>query len=293
MNGKTWLRILGVFVVFMTGVGLVFGAAMLLGIGDQISNDPLARLIANLLLTVVVSGLIMVYGQTVGGVPVRAIRFDWDGRATRFALAATVVTLGIGAGYMLLLRQMAVFSFQVVVPSLATLLIGIVNELGVLHEEVHNRGYLFGLLQSHMGIGAMLLFGATYFALGHVPFKGLNFALFSNFLGGLVYGYLYLKSGSLSVSVVAHALHNLTTDLFLTGTNNGVSVGIASFQFADRLAPLQRMGFDLLLTIAILGLIYFFYGRGTRLLEPAPSLRSRWAETVPLVVTTPQAGIAH
>lgn len=293
MNLKVWLRLLGVFVVYMTGIGLVLGVAYLLGVGDLVTNDPLARMVANLVLAVVVSGLVLLYGQTIGGVPVARIRFGWNRRATLFTSAVVLVTLGTGAGYMLLMRQAGGLSFDVVMPALAALLIGVIGELGVLHEEVHNRGYLFGLLHEHMGIGAMLFFGAFYFALGHIPFKGLTILFFSNFLGGLVYGYLYLKSGSLSVAVVAHALHNLTTDLFLTGTDNGVSVGIASFHFVERLAPLTRMGFDVTLAVLVLTLIYWFYGRGSRILEPAPALRERWAVTSAPNVAMPSQTVAH
>lgn len=274
--GKIALRILGGILAFILGVGIVFGGVALLGLVNAVTNEPTPRMVADLGLALVVSGLVLLYAQTLGGVPIRAFSFTWDRRGIWLAVVAGIVTLGLAWGYVFILGQSGAHPLTVVMPPLGVLLIGVIGELGVIHEEVLARGYFLALLQQRYGIGWAIFVSAVLFSLTHVFFKKVDFLLVSHFLVGIGLAYMYIKSGSLWTPIVVHAFHNLATDLFVTGNDNGVSVGIAIFHFVTKLSVLERLGFDLLLALLMVGVTYLVYGRGTGLLEPAATLRHRW-----------------
>lgn len=274
---KLVLRILGGIFAFILGVGIVFGGIALLGQVNQVTNEPVARAVADLVLALVVSGLVLAYAQKWGGVPARAFAFTWPARGLLLVLVAGLATLALAAGYVFALGQTGAHPLTIVMPPLGLLLIGILGEFGVLHEEVLSRGYFLALLQRRYGVGWAIFLSAILFSLTHIFFKGVDFMLVGHFLVGIAFGYLYIKTGSLWTSIIVHAFHNLATDLFVTGNDNGVSLGIAVFHFTTKLSVLERFGFDILLTLLMLGIAYLLVGRGTPLLEPTPSLRQRWA----------------
>lgn len=275
--GKLLLRIIGVILLFLAGTGIVFGIIAALGLVQSVFDDPVTRTVADVALGLVVSGLVLFYAPRWGGVPLRAFAFTWDGRGLGLALVAGVATLALAAAYIYWLGQTGAHPLTFVVPSLPLLIIGFFGEFGALHEEVVNRGYILPLLEQRVGMGWALVIGAAIFSSTHIFFKGADFMLLTNFLAGLVFGYLYIKSGSLWTGVLVHVFHNFATDLFVTGNDNGVSLGIAAFHFANRLSAFERWGFDILLTLLTVGLTCLFYGRGAGWLEPAPRLRQRWA----------------
>ncbi|MER3482205.1 MAG: hypothetical protein C4332_02635 [Meiothermus sp.] len=271
---NTILRILGAELTFVLGTGVVFGLLLALRLGDAVLHDPLTRMWADLLLAAVLSGSFVLYGQKLGGVPARAFSFAFGPKDAVFALLAGILTLGLAAGYMLLISRSGAHPITAVAPSLGLLLIGFLGEFGVLHEEVLNRGYILPLLRSRYGTAWALLVSAVLFSLSHAIFKRVDFMLVSHFLVGIALGYMYLKSGSLTLTTTVHAFHNFAADLFLQGNNNGVSLGIGVFQFSAHLGALERLAFDLLLALATLGLTYWAYGRGTRFSEASARLPS-------------------
>ncbi len=284
---KMILRILGGYVTYFLAIGLVFGGIALLGAGDAVTNDPVGRMIAQLVLALVASGMILVYAQRWGGVPIQQIGFGFTGRDLLVGLLAMVVTVVLAWLYMTLLGRSGSHAYTVLWPSLTLFLIGLVGEFGALHEEVESRGYFLTLLQQPYGAALALFGSALLFALGHIPFKGVNWMLIANFFGGIGFGYLYLKSGSIWVGLMAHAAHNLATDLFFTGSNNGVSVGIALFHFDDKLTLAQRLPYDAILMLLMIAVAYLGYGWGTRLFAPSPRLALRWHAG--MASTTPAA----
>ncbi len=90
-------------------------------------------------------------------------------------------------------------------------------------------------------------------------------------LAGVVYGYVYLKSGSLWVAAGVHAAHNWGADLFLYS-----DLAPSVFAFTPALGLLEKTVFEVLLSLLMLGLIYVAYGRRTPFLEPSSRLRERW-----------------
>lgn len=276
MLAQTILQILGGVLVFVLGTGLVFGLLLALKLGDGVMHDPFTRMWADLLLAVVLAGLFLLYAQKLGGVPARAFSFTLSPKDALFSLVAGAITLGLAAAYLLWLSHTGAHPLKLVVPSLGLLLIGFIGEFGVLHEEILSRGYFFTLLQSRYGVGWALLASAVLFSLSHAFFKKVDFMLVGHFLVGISLGYMYLKSGSLLVTTTVHAFHNFAADLFLQGNNEGVSLGIGWFQFSSPLGAAERLAFDLVLALAMLGLTYWAYGRRSKLLEPSARLQSAW-----------------
>jgi len=270
------LQILGAIGVFVLGTGLVFGLLLALGLGNAVMHDPVTRMWADVLLAGVLSGLFLLYAQKLGGVPAKAFSFAFGVKDAGFALGAGLLTLSLAGGYMVLLNRVGIHPFTVELPSVGLLLIGFLGELGVLQEEVLNRGFIFRRLLSRYPALVSLLVSAGLFSLTHLFFKKPDFLLISHFLVGIALGYLYLKSGSLVVTTVVHAFHNFAADLFLQGNNDGVSLGIGVFQFAQRLTAPERLIFDVLLALTMLGFTYVVYARGTRLWEPAKRLKAVW-----------------
>jgi membrane protease YdiL (CAAX protease family) len=78
--------------------------------------------------------------------------------------------------------------------------------LGPLMEELLFRGWLLGGLRERMGDGWALLLTSLLFALGHLSLWNAP----GHFLGGLILGWVALRSGSITTSLALHSLWNLT-----------------------------------------------------------------------------------
>jgi len=291
------LRILGGYVTYFLAIGLVFGGIALLGANDAVTSDPVGRMVAQFVLALVASSMIIFYAHRWGGVPLGQIGFGFTRRDLVIGAIAMVVTVLLAWLYRTLLGWRSHQPYTVVWPALSIFLIGFLGEFGALHEEIESRGYFLTLLQKPYGAPLALLFSALLFMLGHIPFKGINWMLVANLFGGIGFGYLYLKSGSIWVGLMAHAAHNLATDLFFTGSNNGVSVGIALFHFADKLTLAQRLPYDAILMILMILLAYIGYGKGRGFWAPAPRLARRWGKAVerqvPAMAETDPIALAH
>ncbi len=128
------------------------------------------------------------------------------------------------------------------------------------------------VVERRAGAGRAILISALCFVLLHIPVRGISSMVVSWLLGGLLYGYLYVKSGSLLVTLAAHVLHNIAGDLFLYSDN-----GVSLLHFTTPLTGTEKIGFKLILTLLLMGLTSLAYGRGTSFLEPSRRLRERWA----------------
>jgi membrane protease YdiL (CAAX protease family) len=83
--------------------------------------------------------------------------------------------------------------------------------VGPAFEELIFRGWLLGGLREHWGDTRAILVSSALFALIH----GDLWATPALFLLGCVFGWVYLRSGSLYASIVLHAMWNATTFTFL------------------------------------------------------------------------------
>lgn len=142
--------------------------------------------------------------------------------------------------------------------------------LAALKEEVLSRGFvLFNLTQ--MNIGKMILVSAVVFMVLHIPTNGFDvFKMFSWFMGGVVYAYIYIKSGSLSVATIIHMIHNFLND-WVIGNNSQFAI----VELSQKLAPDDKLIYELILKVVILIFTIAFYGR-SGLTTPAPNLKELW-----------------
>jgi hypothetical protein len=270
---RTILRVAGALVTSFLGIGLVAGGLAAFGLVEQLTEDYATRMGGNFALGVVVSGLLLLYAQRIAGLPMRSFAFRWQRRDTFFAALAAVTIGGLSWGYMLLLHHTGAHPLTWVGPEWGMILIALVGHSGVLHEEVLSRGYILAVVAQRWGVGRAILVSALCFALLHVPVRGVSFMVVSWLLGGLLYGYLYVKSGSLLLTLVVHMLHNVVGDLLMYSDN-----GVSLVHFVTPLSGVEKIVFKLALTLLLLGLIYLVYGRRTGFLQPSSRLVARWAE---------------
>ncbi len=263
------VRIVGGVVASYLGASIVVGAMALLGIYEQLWAGYVPLMLAAMVIGVVTTGMLLLYAHALGGVPVRAFSFAADRRDVAVGGLSAALLLGLAAGYIGLLDRLGLRTVTPVAPRWGVIAIGLLGAAGTIHEEVLWRGYALPLLRRY-GIGGALLIGAVLFMLMHFATRGVSFLAITWFLWGLGYGYVYLRSGSLLVAGVVHALHNFAADLFLYSDN-----GVALVAFATRLGAVEKVSFEIV-QVAVIGLLmYVAYGRG-RLLHVSPRLQARW-----------------
>ncbi len=268
---KVVVRVLGAMVTSYVGIGLIIGSLAAMGFSEQLWASYVALSWAAAAAGVVVSVLLLLYAHYVGGVPFRAFSFAWNRRDTLVMVSAVLVTLLAALGYMLLLHQLGVRSLTLRPLHWSVIVIGLIRAVGTFHEEVLSRGYVLPLLSRRYRLSTALVMSAVIFMLMHLPTRGISFLIPTWLLAGFVYGYVYLKSGSLWVAAAVHAAHNWGADLFLYS-----DLAPSVFAFAPGLGILEKTVFEVILSLLMLGLIYLGYGRHTPLLEPSHRLHERW-----------------
>ncbi|SOC08434.1 CAAX prenyl protease-like protein [Ureibacillus xyleni] len=138
-----------------------------------------------------------------------------------------------------------------------------------LKEEVLARGYFMLNLKSFsipsMILISAILFMALHFIMGDFdPFKAASWLK-----GGLVYAYIYVKSGSLTTATIVHAAHNLVNDLFIHGADGALVL------LNTKVATSDKLVYEFILGVLLLGLTYLFYGKNG-LFTPADNLKLLW-----------------
>lgn len=266
------LNIMGAMLTALGSTVVVwFGAVALVG-QQQAMYDYPTQMMGNFVLGIVVSLALLLYAQYSGGMSLRFFVFDWNSRDWLYIGLMAVVTLGLAAGTMLFFHGVGRHPVTLVAPHLGLLALGWLGQMGVLHEELLFRGYILPQIYRHTQSGWAIVLAALLFMLMHIPFKGAGSMTISWLLGGLLYGYLYFKSGSLMVTWITHVCHNWAMDLLMYSRE-----GVSLFQFAaTRLSGMEKIGFALLLTLVLLALTYRVYGHGTSLLAPAVRLPQHW-----------------
>jgi membrane protease YdiL (CAAX protease family) len=280
---KMFVRALGAMLVDFLGAVLVWGGVLALGVQEQImAGDYATLMLFGAMAGLVASLLVLAYAASIGGVPLRAFSFEWNRRDGLVLLVLVGAMLGIAWGTMLVLDRTGAHPFTIVPPRWSLLAIGVVGALGTWHEEVQARGYVMALLRRRFGIGATLIGSALLFTLMHIPARGVSHLILTWLLAGLVYGYVYLKSGSLPLIIIYHAAHNFIADLLLYSDN-----GVSLLQFATPLTGFEKTAFELVLAFVTVAIVHLAYGRDSRFLQPSPRLIRRWAsaeqaEVIPL-----------
>ena len=123
-------------------------------------------------------------------------------------------------------------------------------------EELLSRGFILYQLRD-VNIHKAVAVSAVLFMLIHFPTSGVNpYQAISWWLGGMLYAYAYVKSGSLMVSTCLHAIHNFLNELFI-GRSSDFSVVILDHPVAD----VEKLLYELALKGTLLLLIFLLYNR--------------------------------
>ncbi len=150
------------------------------------------------------------------GFKIREFGFDWGIR--RIALGAA---LGFGmfllerTGYHLLQDYIGESQLQRALIEAARseqglvvmLLVGAV--LAPVSEEVYFRGYMLTAISDKLGVKAGILLSSAYFAAVHFDMK----AFIPIFFLGTILAYVYARTSSIAIVIVAHTVINSTTFL--------------------------------------------------------------------------------
>lgn len=146
--------------------------------------------------------------------PFRAFAWGWVGRGYALAIAV-VFSVNLLVGTILgtpARSQNPILSlFAECAPWQAATLGILVTCIGPLFEEILFRGWLLGGLREHWGEFRALLVSALLFSLIHGDPNGAP-ALFGL---GLVFGWVYLRTGSLLACILLHGMWNATSFSFL------------------------------------------------------------------------------
>ena len=269
---KFWLRIAGAILLIFLIAGVILGVLTALDLTDTVLGRYTPSMFFAGFMGILFAGALLWYVRSLGGMRVSDLGFHWQSRHTGFIALIVSLTLLMAWVYMLVLNQFGVRSLVMNMPHWTAITAGIIGSLSILHEEILNRGYIMTMLGRRYSVGAALLISSFIFMLIHIPTRGLSYLAITWFGMGLVYGYLYLKSGSLWVAFAFHAVHNFAADLLMY-TNNEIGL----FQFDPALGAAGHLPFRFILALTAIGLVYLWYGRKTPFLAPAPELVRSWS----------------
>jgi membrane protease YdiL (CAAX protease family) len=142
--------------------------------------------------------------------------------------------------------------------------------IAALKEEVLSRGFVL-LNISHFKVVSMIIVSAIIFMILHVPTNGMNpYKMISWFLGGVVYAYIYIKSGSILISTATHMIHNYLND-WLLGNNNNFAI----IELSQKIAQEDKLLYEILLKLMIFVITLSFYGKNG-LFTPSTNLKREW-----------------
>lgn len=271
------VRITITIVVYFTVMFVVLGLCLAAGIVDRLRTDYGLLAVMNMVAGVVIGGAVMlVYRMLDRGNPFQ-FGFQVQKKDFGFTAVILVITTLIAWGFALTIGQdedvNAVFHFDKL-SSLSYLLLlglGCVGWIvGVLQEELLNRGYFFANMNK-MSIIAMFVVSNLLFSLTHVPTRGFHpVELLIHFLGGLGYGYVYFKSGSIWLAAAVHGIHNFLLDILF---NNDYSVTLVTF--GRQLTDVEKLVEQVILLVAIFSITLLFYGKNG-VWTPAQNLAKLW-----------------
>lgn len=77
--------------------------------------------------------------------------------------------------------------------------------LGPIYEELVYRGILINILRKFMNINLVIILTSLLFGVGHQNITQTTYA----FVGGLVFGLIYVYTDNLIYSILAHSINNL------------------------------------------------------------------------------------
>ncbi|WP_456279241.1 CPBP family intramembrane glutamic endopeptidase [Bacillus sp. AK128] len=269
---------------------VVAGSLLLFGYLDDMIESRIITFIVNIFVAIINISILSFLLRKLDGADIRDLGFKIDRRGLVFVTVAFALTVILIVSYVGLLINFGLISGifnKGLLSELNFYLLVVGSYLGWIvaasHEEVLTRGYFMKNL-SHRKIISVLLISSFLFTIIHIPFRGVNpFMLVTWFLGGISYAYLYLKSGSLTISTLVHAIHNLTNDLAFYNIES-----FSLFSLGENLTSIYKGIYELLLCVVIVLLTYMFYGKNG-FFTPASHLKNFWAKKNKIDIDTEES----
>ncbi len=210
--------LLGIILVIILAV-LAFGAAVTLRLavlpeGEEVTA-PVAALVTSLMLGLIIIAVVWFLAMRLRGGSLSSLGLTRPRvpgmRASLLTLGVIVASLGATATYSLLVQNfgpdilMPPDQGDIVFPGAAALLTFIVLALWTpLTEEIFFRGFIFPGLKANWGAPRAILISGAIFSGFHL-FLGV---LIPVFITGVLFAWLYHRTGSLWSAVIAHAVQN-------------------------------------------------------------------------------------
>ncbi|MCI3921192.1 hypothetical protein MO973_13195 [Paenibacillus sp. TRM 82003] len=93
------------------------------------------------------------------------------------------------------------------------------------------------------------------------------------FLGDVVYSYVYVKSGSLTVAAVTHGIHNVLNELVLGHAENFALLEVNRYVLGS-----EKMLYEAALKTTLIVVVIIVYRRTGGLFAPASALSRLWGK---------------
>ena len=254
------------------------GVYMAAGVMDDVTNDSWLLQVHNIALGAAWVAALFVLFRKGDGRKARELGFAFDRRDGAFLLAALLLSLAFAVAFVAALPQWTTMTVRLKTEFFrsgafyALLLVSAVGwSMAALKEEALARGYFMFQLR-RLGVGGMIGVSAVLFAAIHFPAGGAEWTKAASwFAGGVLYAYLYLKSGSLTVSTIAHGIHNLVNELLL-----GRAGDFSLFAMSEKVDGGDKLIYEIALKLSLLLLTAGWYRRTGGILTPSSRIAKLW-----------------
>lgn len=218
--------LLGVILVIVLAV-LTFAMVVILRItllpGEEELTSPMVALLTSLVLGLIIVAVVWFFALRLHRASISSLGLTWPGvpglKPSLTTFGVIVAGLAFTATYSILMRNYGPDILvppeqgDIVLPGTAALMTFIVLALWTpLTEEIFFRGFILSGLKSHWGATRAILISAAIFSAFHLVLG----VLLPIFVTGVLFAWLYHRTGSLWSTITAHAVQNGLVVFFAT-----------------------------------------------------------------------------
>ncbi|MFB9758963.1 CPBP family intramembrane glutamic endopeptidase [Ectobacillus funiculus] len=261
---KEYMRIFIISVINLVCAGVFFGALDSLELRDKVYNDPTLSVLVGGSFSITMAVIALLLYKFLDKKPLHTLGFSFSKTDGLFSVLMSIgillfhwlLIIGLEKSGFLTITYDADYvsahHYVLILPFFFSWIVA------ALHEEVSNRAYIYANMR-HLKIMTMLITSSLLFAVLHV-FKGLNlYSFILLFVNGILFMYLYVRSGNVWVGTLIHSAMNFSNSFFL---NDNPSSKLSLFLLKDiqaaKAVPLL-LGFQIALPIFIFVMIQIVY----------------------------------
>jgi membrane protease YdiL (CAAX protease family) len=277
-NYRAYIKITMVHVLYLLILLVFAGGYAAFGLLDDLGKNAILLHLNNIVMGAVLTVLTLYLFRKLNKVPIKSIWGHLHLKDFYFLVVVFIVTFTLVCLFILVLSQNQNLIVSLQLDKFnefnyCLILIWALSgwTMAALKEEVLSRGFVvFNLI--HLNIGMMVFLSAMIFMSLHVPTNGGFdlYKMFSWFMGGVMYAYIYIKSGSILVATITHMIHNFLNDWIL-----GNNIQFSIVELSQKVQPDDKLIYEVILKLVLIVLTLLFYGRNG-LTTPAPNLIEVW-----------------